>query len=176
MKKMSMRLSGAAPRFALAVALVLLVPPLPGRAETPDAASAPRVTLPLSEYEQLRKLRETSSLTVVDTLKVSGSFASRTLSLSLSGRSSGTLPAAVVLESVEGAALAGCDGTALVSRGDGAAYTLTPLGPRFEVRCRLVSSSGDRLSFVAGGVAPPSISSSRAASGSRRLSPPGRTT
>lgn len=147
---MSMRPAGAAPRLALAVALVLLAGPGTGRAETPETGGSPRVTLPLSEYEQLRKLRETSSLTVVDTLKVGGSFASRTLSLVLAGRSSGTLPPAVVLESVEGAALAGCDGTALVSRGDGAAYTLTPLGPRFEVRCRLVSSSGDRLSFVAG--------------------------
>ncbi len=81
---------------------------------------------------------------------MTGSFGTRTLSLFLAGRSSGTLPAATVLESVEGAALAGCDGSALVSRGDGAAYTLTPLGPRFEVRCRLVPSSGDRLSFVAG--------------------------
>lgn len=147
---MSMRPAGAAPRLALAVALVLLAGPGTGRAEAPETEGSPRVTLPLSEYEQLRKLRETSSLTVVDTLKVGGSFASRTLSLVLAGRSSGTLPPAVVLESVEGAALAGCDGTALISRGDGAAYTLTPLGPRFEVRCRLVSSSGDRLSFVAG--------------------------
>lgn len=149
---MSMRLPGAAVRFALALAfaLPLLVAPVASHAETAGTGESPRVTLPLSEYEQLRKLRETSSLTVVDTLKVGGSFASRTLSLVLAGRSSGTLPPAVVLESVEGAALAGCDGTALVSRGDGAAYTLTPLGPRFEVRCRLVSSSGDRLSFVAG--------------------------
>ncbi len=149
---MSMRLSGVVPRFALALAgaIVLFVPTLSGRAETTQSEGVPRVTLSLSEYEQLRKLRETSSLTVVDTMKVGGSFTSRTLSLLLSGRSSGTLPPAVVLESVEGAALAGCDGTALVSRGDGAAYTLTPLGPRFEVRCRLVSSSGDRLSFVAG--------------------------
>lgn len=147
---MTMRLSGAPRRLFPALALALLVPAARGHAETPEAAGSPRVTLPLSEYEQLRKLRETSSLTVVDTLKVTGSFASRSLALALSGRSSGTLPVAVVLESVEGAALAGCDGTALVSRGDGAAYTLTPLGPRFEVRCRLVPSSGDRLSFVAG--------------------------
>jgi hypothetical protein len=149
-KKMSMRLPGAAPRLVLGVALALLVPSAPGLAQAPPTDGTPRVTLPLSDYEQLRKLRETSSLTVVDTLKVSGSFASRTLSLALSGRSSGVLPAVTLLESVEGAALAGCDGTALVARGDGAAYTLTPLGPRFEVRCRLVPSSGDRLSFVAG--------------------------
>ena len=147
---MSTRLPGAAPRLALAVALVHLLPAVPGLAQAPPTDGSPRVTLPLSEYEQLRKLRETSSLTVVDTLKVTGSFGTRTLSLLISGRSSGTLPAATVLESVEGAALAGCDGSALVSRGDGAAYTLTPLGPRFEVRCRLVPSSGDRLSFVAG--------------------------
>lgn len=147
---MTMRPSGALPRLALAVALVLLVPGLPGLADAPQRADDPRVTLPLSEYEQLRKLRETPSLTVVDTMRITGSFASRTLSLTLSGRSSGTLPAATVLESVEGAALAGCDGSALVSRGEGAAYTLTPLAARFDVRCRLVLSSGDRLSFVAG--------------------------
>ena len=132
------------------VALAFFVPPAPAVAEAPQAETARAVTLPLAEYEKLRRLREAASLTVVDRLKVTGSFASRTLSLALSGRSSGTWPAAVVLESVEGAALAGCDGSALVSRGEGAAYTLTPTGPRFEVRCRLVPSSGDRLSFVAG--------------------------
>jgi len=147
-KKMSMRRPGAAPRLAVALALVLVAPS--ARPDTAETPGAPSVTLPLPEYEALRKLREAPSLTVVDTLRVTGSFASRTLALSLAGRSSGTLPPAVVLESVDGAALAGCDGSALVSRGDGAAYALTPLGPRFEVRCRLVPSSGDRLSFVAG--------------------------
>jgi hypothetical protein len=140
----------AAARLLPALALALLAPAAAVRSETPDASASPRVTLPLSEYEQLRKLREASSLTVVDALKVTGGFASRSLALTLSGRSSGSFPAAVVLESVEGAALAGCDGTALVARGDGSAYTLTPLGPRFEVRCRLVPFSGDRLSLVAG--------------------------
>ena len=147
---MCLRRPGAAPRPVLALLLALFVPSLPGLAAPQAPDGGPRVTLPLSEYEQLRKLREAPSLTVVDTLKVSGSFSARTLGLSVSGRSSGTLPAATLLESVEGAALAGCDGSALVSRGDGAAYTLTPLGSRFEVRCRLVPSSGDRLSFVAG--------------------------
>lgn len=147
---MSMRRPGAALRLVLAVALVLLAPSAPAPAETPESASAPRVTLPLSEYEELKKLREAPSLTVVDTLRVTGSFASRSLSLALSGRSSGRLPAAVVLESVEGAALAGCEGSALVSRGEGTAWELTPLAPRFEARCRLVPTSGDRLSFVAG--------------------------
>lgn len=147
---MTMRLSGAPWRLALAAALSLLVRPSAAPAETPEPPGSPRVTLPLSEYEQLRKLREAPSLTVVDTMRVTGSFASRTLSLSLAGRSSGTLPAATVLESVEGAALAGCDGSALVSRGEGTTFTLTPLAPRFEARCRLVPTSGDRLSFVAG--------------------------
>ncbi len=147
---MCLRRPGAAPRPVLALLLALFVPSLPGLAAPQAPDGGPRVTLPLSEYEQLRKLREAPSLTVVDTLKVSGSFSARTLGLSVSGRSSGTLPAATLLESVEGAALAGCDGSALVARGDGAAYALTPLAPRFEVRCRLVPSSGDRLSFVAG--------------------------
>ncbi len=147
---MPFRSARAARRLASALVLALLLPAPRGLAEDVDGPAGPRVSIPLADYESLRKLREAPSLTVVDTLRVSGSFASRTLALSLSGRSSGTLPAATLLESVEGAALAGCDGSALVSRGTDAAYTLTPLGPRFEVRCRLVPSSGDRLSFVAG--------------------------
>ena len=144
----SFRRAAARPAATLALALVLTAGA--GLAEVPEATGTHRVTIPLSDYESLRKLRETPSLTVVDTLKVSGSFAARSLSLALSGRSAGTLPAVVVLGAVEGAALAGCDGSALVTRGEGSAYELTPLGPRFEVRCRLVPSSGDRLSFVAG--------------------------
>lgn len=147
---MPYRSARAARRLASALVLALFLPAPRGLAEDVGATAGPRVSIPLADYESLRKLREAPSLTVVDTLRVSGSFASRTLALSLSGRSSGTLPAATLLESVEGAALAGCDGSALVSRGTDAAYTLTPLGPRFEVRCRLVPSSGDRLSFVAG--------------------------
>ncbi len=147
---MPYRPARAARRLASALVLALLLPAPRGLAEDVGATAGPRVSIPLADYESLRKLREAPSLTVVDTLRVSGSFASRTLALSLSGRSSGTLPAATLLESIEGAALAGCDGSALVSRGTDAAYTLTPLGPRFEVRCRLVPSSGDRLSFVAG--------------------------
>ncbi|HPA52177.1 MAG TPA: hypothetical protein PLP50_11300 [Thermoanaerobaculia bacterium] len=147
---MPFRSARAARRLASALVLALLLPAPRGLAEEVDGPAGPRVSIPLADYESLRKLREAPSLTVVDTLRVSGSFASRTLALSLSGRSSGTLPAATLLESIEGAALAGCDGSALVSRGTEAAYTLTPLGARFEVRCRLVPSSGDRLSFVAG--------------------------
>ena len=147
---MPYRPARAARRLAAALVRARLRPAPRGLAEDVGATAGPRVSIPLADYESLRKLREAPSLTVVDTLRVSGSFASRTLALSLSGRSSGTLPAATLLESIEGAALAGCDGSALVSRGTDAAYTLTPLGPRFEVRCRLVPSSGDRLSFVAG--------------------------
>ena len=147
---MTLRFPRASRTLLPAFALAFLVVGAPGLAEDPATPGSPRVTLPLAEYEQLRRLREAPGRTVVDTLKVTGGFAARTLALSLSGRSSGTLPAATVLESVEGVALAGCDGNALVSRGENGGYDLTPLGPRFEVRCRLVPSSADRLSFVAG--------------------------
>ena len=63
---MSMRVSGAVPRLVLSVAMVVLFPSAPVLAQATDGS--PRVTLPLSEYEQLRKLREAPSLTVVVTL------------------------------------------------------------------------------------------------------------
>ena len=122
--------------MTLLVALLLSVnaPPAPPR----------QVTLPLEEYEKLRRLEERPSLTVVDLLRVEGSFARRDLAVALAGRATGTLPTADVL-SGDGFRLHSCQGDALVSRGGTGAFALTPLAPRFQVRCKVALDGSDRL-------------------------------
>jgi hypothetical protein len=111
-------------------------------------AGGPNVTLPLDEYEKLRLLRERPSLTVVELLRVEGSFAKRDLAVSLGGRSSGTLPTAEVL-SGEGFRLFACEGDALVTRAEDGGFAVTPLAPRFRARCRVALDGSDRLEAVA---------------------------
>lgn len=111
-------------------------------------AAGPNVTLPLEEYEKLRRLRERPSVTVVELLRLEGSFARRDLAVSFSGRAAGTLPTADVL-SGEGFRLYACEGDALVTRGDTGAFALTPLAPRFRARCRVALDGSDRLAAQA---------------------------
>lgn len=108
----------------------------------------PQVTLPLAEYERLRQLQERPSLTVVDLLRVEGSFARRDLGLTLAGRSAGTLPTVPVL-SGDGFRLHSCEGDALVSREESGAFVVTPLAQRFRVRCRVALDGSDRLAATA---------------------------
>jgi hypothetical protein len=114
-----------------------------------SAAASPQVTLPLEEYERLRRLEERPALTVVESLRVEGSFGRRDLAVALAGRASGTLPRADVLEGA-GFRLHACEGDALVSRTDEGAFAVTPLAPRFRVRCRLALDGSDRLAARAG--------------------------
>jgi len=109
-----------------------------------DPTAARQVTLPIDEYERLRKLEERPSLTVVDLLRVEGSFARRDLAITMTGRAAGTWPTANVL-SAEGVRLHSCQGDALLSRGDGGQFALTPLAPRFQVRCAVGLDGSDRL-------------------------------
>jgi hypothetical protein len=102
------------------------------------------VTLPLEEYETLRRLRERPSATVVDLLRVEGSFAKRDLAVTLEGRGAGTLPTAEVLTG-EGFRLYACQGEALVARAESGAFAVTPLAPRFRARCRIALDGSDRL-------------------------------
>ncbi len=111
-------------------------------------AASPTVTIPLDDYEALRKLRERPSLTVVDQLRVVGTFARRDLAVELSGRTSGTQPTADVL-SGEGYRLYGCRGDALLSRAESGSFAVTPLAPRFEVRCRVALDGSDRFAAEA---------------------------
>ena len=130
------------------LALVLFVTSVPAAAdevpEPPVAPGNPQVTLPLGEYERIRKLGERASVTVVDTLRLGGSFRARDLTVSFTGRSSGKLPSEDVLVADEGVSVYGCTGDGIVARSD-AGFALTPLAPKFDVKCRLSVRGTDRL-------------------------------
>lgn len=108
-----------------------------------------QVTLPLSEFEALRKAQERASVTVVDTLALSGSFRGRDLAITFGGRAAGTLPAESVLAGATGVVLYGCQGEGILSRGENGTFMLTPLAARFEVRCRVGTRGSDRLELSA---------------------------
>jgi hypothetical protein len=123
--------------------VAVLLAALPGPASTQDAGS--RVTVPLAEYEALKKGQERASVTVVDALRLGGSFKGRDLDITFSGRSAGSLPAIDVLANVAGIVVFGCDGDGIVSRGEAGVFRLTPLAGRFVVKCRLATRGSDRL-------------------------------
>ncbi|HNF98710.1 MAG TPA: hypothetical protein PK493_15525, partial [Pseudomonadota bacterium] len=70
------------------------------------------------------------------------------LSLVLTGRTAGTGPTVEVLSTTGGTRLWGCEGDAILSRGGSDKYELTPLLPRFSLRCQVALTSGDRLQLV----------------------------
>ncbi|MCU0241553.1 MAG: hypothetical protein MUF51_03915 [Vicinamibacteria bacterium] len=113
------------------------------------AAPGGNVTLPLAEYEQLKELRKSSSVTVVDTLSLGGSFAARNLNVTLRGRAAGERPAVAVLSAAPGVVLYGCDGEGILSRDEQGLFHLTPLAPRFTVTCRLAARGSDRIELIA---------------------------
>jgi hypothetical protein len=129
-----------------AALLVLTGAASPRDEEKPSVSIAPaaEVRLPLEEYERLKKVSERPSLTVVDSLRFSGSFRKRDLSLTLTGRAAGSLPREPIL-SGEGMSIFDCQGDAILSRGEGSGFELTPLGPKFALQCRLSLSGSDRL-------------------------------
>ena len=127
--------------MSVLLALLLATTPAP-------APAGPSVTIPLEEWEKLRDLRERPSLTVVELLRVEGSFTGRDLAMSFSGRATGRQPAVEVLDGV-GYRVFACEGDALLSRGVNGSFTLTPLGPRFRVRCRVALDGSDRLEAAA---------------------------
>jgi hypothetical protein len=121
----------------------------PPAAAAPATAAAPlaftgagQVTLPMSEYE---KLAGRPSLTVVDTLRIQGSFQSRDLSLSFSGRAAGLGPKVEVLSAPPAVSIFGCEGDAILAKSTGGVYELVPLLPRYTLRCRVATAGGDRL-------------------------------
>jgi hypothetical protein len=130
------------------LAVILGILAFPARADELDAPPPPphgpaSVSLSLAEFDRYRKLDERASVTVVDVLKLGGSFRSRSLSISFSGRSSGRFPAETVLAD-EGLSVYGCSGEGIVSKGD-EGFVLTPLAKKFEVRCRVAVRGSDRL-------------------------------
>lgn len=109
-----------------------------------DPATSHQVSIPLEDYEQLRKQSERPALTVIDLLRVEGSFGKRDLTIALTGRASGAWPTVEVLQA-DGARLHSCEGDALLSRADSGAFAVTPLAQRFSLRCKVTLDGGDRL-------------------------------
>ena len=78
-------------RTTIAVLLLLAIPSLAQDA-SPDASS--QVTISLDAYETLRRNSDAPSRTVIDTILLGGGFRERNLSITFSGRTLGTRPAA----------------------------------------------------------------------------------
>ncbi|HEX7153907.1 MAG TPA: hypothetical protein VF618_20625 [Thermoanaerobaculia bacterium] len=104
-----------------------------------------QVTLPIEQYEQLRKTTDAPSTTVIDTIAVSGSFGERNLSIAFRGRTTGTRPSVRALEQANDVTISGCDGNGIVSRSGKGTFDLIPLAETFDVRCELRISGSDRL-------------------------------
>lgn len=113
-------------------------------AEAPsaDPSSRATATLPLSEYE---RLVARPSVTVIDTLRVLGSFAGRDLSLQVVGRAAGVLPKVELLAGGQALRLHACEGDAILTRGDGGSFELVPQAGRFTLRCRIAVPGSDSL-------------------------------
>lgn len=115
-----------------------------------DPATSHQVSIPLEDYEKLRRQSERPALTVVDLLQVDGSFARRDLTVTLSGRAAGSWPTAEVL-AADGMRLHSCEGEALLSRAESGAFAVTPLAQRFKLRCKVALDGSDRLAAQATG-------------------------
>ena len=123
-------------------ALAVGTPPSPPKkpSDAPlSTSSSSQVTLPLTDYQQLSAR---PAVTVVETLRIEGSFEPRSLMLTLTGRTAGTGPTVEVLSTAAGARLWGCEGDAILSRSGSDKYELTPLQPRF--RCAVRSRAARR--------------------------------
>lgn len=107
-----------------------------------SGAAASQVVLPLSEYE---RLQSKPSVTVIDTLRVGGSFQGRDLTMQLGGRASGVLPRVEVLSGPSGVRIYACEGEAILSRTSSGSFELIPLAPKFTLSCRVATAGSDRL-------------------------------
>jgi hypothetical protein len=112
----------------------------------PNTEPAPgNVTIPLSEYDAMRKSSESASATVVDTLTLGGTFAAKSLTVTMTGRSVGARTATGVITDAPDLTLSGCRGEAMLLRSGGGAYQILALAPSFTLRCDARLAGSDRL-------------------------------
>jgi hypothetical protein len=114
----------------------------------PAKTDTSSVTLPLSEYDRLRAPDRPESITVVDTLRLSGTFKDRNLTVTFAGKSVGKRIATPVLAMSTGLSIWGCTGSAVISRGE-KEFRITPLGDSFSATCRVAAAGSDRLELLA---------------------------
>src|SRR4051794_5562424 len=115
-------------------------------AQTSSSKNESSVTIPLNDYETLRKTNENASATVIDTLTLGGMFKDRSLTITFAGRSVGTRTATDVIRDAGDVTLSGCTGDALLTRGGGkGSYQLIALAPSFTMKCDVRLAGSDRL-------------------------------
>lgn len=125
----------------LVASLLLFVLPLLAQDPKPDS----QVTIPLERYETLRRTSDSPSATVVDTILLGGGFRERNLTITFTGRSTGSRPLVQVMNQTNDVTISGCKGEAMLSRSGKGTFDLVPLADAFEVRCDLSISGSDRL-------------------------------
>lgn len=108
---------------------------------------AQSVTLPLEQYDKLREPERSADVSVVDTLRLSGSFKDRDLLATFIGKSVGRRAATPVLQTSTGLLIWGCSGTAVLSRGE-SAFMVTPLADSFTLQCHIAAPGSDRLELA----------------------------
>src|ERR1700760_4753478 len=101
-------------------------------ADTPAAqaqspAQPSSVTIPLTRYEELQKLQENASATVVDTMSLTGTFHDHNLAVTFTGRNVGTRAATTVISGAPDLTLSGCSGEELLLRSSKGVYDLVAL-------------------------------------------------
>jgi hypothetical protein len=133
----------------LVLSLLLSLSSLSLFAEAPAAAAATsqesEVRLSLSDYETMRDQGLRPSATIVDTIRLSGTFRGRDLQILFSGRSIGKRPQAAVIDSTNDVTISGCKGDAMITRTTRGAFSIIPLADSFDLRCDLRLSGSDRL-------------------------------
>jgi hypothetical protein len=123
-----MNLSRPLAGFFVISAFVLLI------AAAPLYSQGSTVTMPLKEYESLLKSTEKESLTILESINVSGSMRQKSLQLNVKGRSTGKLAKVPLLKLNGQFALSDCRGDALLSPEPGGVF-LVPLKDAFTLTC-----------------------------------------
>ena len=133
-------------RTARVVILVLLTTAIMADEPVkPPVPAASTVSIPLTQYDEMRKAGENASATVIDTMTLGGTFHDRSLTMTFAGRSVGTRAAVSVISDAPDVTLSGCSGEAMILRAGKGAYQLVALGGSFTLRCEVRLSGSDRL-------------------------------
>lgn len=101
--------------------------------------------IPLAEYQTLRDANDRPSATVIDTVRLAGTFRGRDLTITFSGRSIGTRPQAGVIEGTQDVTIAGCTGAGILTRTAKGSFAVIPTAETFDLKCSLRLAGSDRV-------------------------------
>ena len=129
----------------LVLALLLLSSTITLFAQEKTEPSGAKVTLGLEEYEALKEGSKAGDVTVIDTIRLGGSFRDRSLTLNIVGRSIGKRNTLTMLSSADELTIWSCSGEGIVNRLAEGGFGFTPTASTFDVQCRVVGTGGDRI-------------------------------